>query len=131
MNPSRLAAGSPVAEKAQQRRHDRHQVEIPGILRLQEARGGIYTVTVLDISTTGLRISCPKAVASGTRVEVSCQSTKVSGSVKYARDVGTEIYLGIEVDAILSPTAHGDTSDPAEIDLLSLFPTNVSRLKRP
>lgn len=131
MSPSRLAAGSPAAEEVQQRRHDRHQVEIPGLLRLQETRGGIYAVTVLDISKAGVRISCPKALASGTRVEVKCLNTKMFGTVKYAREVGNEIYLGVEVDVVDAANMGAGTSSAAEVDLLTLFPTDVTRLKRP
>jgi hypothetical protein len=130
MNPSSLAAGSPGPERAQQRRHDRYQVEIPGLLRVQEAPGGMYAVTVLDVSRTGLRISCPKPFASGTRVEIRCQSTKVAGTVKYARAVGNEIYLGIEADVADPGAAETQTAGAPEIDLLSLFPTYATRLKR-
>jgi len=131
MSPVSLAAGSPAPEKAQQRRHDRYQVEIPGLMRLQEMRGGIYAVTVLDLSKTGLRISCAKAFASGTRVEVRCLGTKIVGTVKYARGVGDETYLGIEADLVGTATAAADLSGAAEVDLLSLFPRDVTRLKRP
>jgi hypothetical protein len=131
MSPGHLAAVSPALEKVQQRRHDRYRVEIPGLLRLLETRGGIYAITVLDVSKTGLRISCPKPVASGTRVEFRCQSTKILGTVKYAREVGNETYLGIEADPSDAAGTAAGTSGGATTDLLSLFPTDVMRLKRP
>jgi PilZ domain-containing protein len=131
MSPGHLAAGSPALERVQQRRHDRYQVEIPGLLRLLETRGGIYAVTVLDVSKTGLRISCPKPFASGTRVEIRCRSTKILGTVKYVREVRNETYLGIEADLPDTTSTAAGTTGAAEIDLLSLFPLDMTRLKRP
>ena len=130
MSPGHLAAGRLAPERVQQRRHDRYQVEIPGLLRLQETRGGIYGVTVLDVSRTGLRISCPKALASGTRVEIRCQNIKVLGTVKYSREVGNEIYLGIEADVVDTAATDPGTAGVTEVDLLSLFSTDAMRLKR-
>jgi hypothetical protein len=131
MIPGRLAAGSPALEKVQERRHDRYQVEIPGLLRLLETRGGIYAVTVLDVSKTGLRISCPQPFASGTRVEIRCQGKKILGTVKYAREVRNETYLGIEADLPDAASTAAGTTGTAEVDLLSLFPMDMTRLKRP
>lgn len=121
-----LSAAEP-ATLGEQRRHDRYQVEIPGILRIQEMSGGIYMVTVLDISKSGLRLSCPVPVPSGTRVEVKCQSVKVLGRVKYAREDGHGFNLGIEADLV--ETQKG-TVAAEELDLMSVFPNNLTRLRR-
>lgn len=126
MSVSGLSAGS--ATPAEQRRHDRYQVEIPGVLRVQETRGGIYMVTVLDISKSGLRLCCPKLVPPGNRVEVKCQNTKVLGTVKYAREVGYEWNLGIEADAVANES--GGLAG-AQVDLISMFPPHTLRLRRP
>lgn len=103
-------------------------VEMPGLLRLHETRGGIYAVTVLDVSQSGLRVSCPRLIMSGVRVEVTCRDVTIVGIVRYARDVGDEIHLGIEAD--LAETA-ANNSMPTELDLTSLFPKDQPRLRRP
>jgi PilZ domain len=130
MSPSRPIFGSPETEELHFRKHDRFQVEIPGLARLIEHRG-IYAVTVLDISKTGLRITCPRALPSGTRLEIKCQNVKLFGCVKYSREAGNEIYLGIEVDMVDAPSSGAQPPETGEIDLLALFPSNIQRLKRP
>jgi hypothetical protein len=112
-------------EREQQRRHDRYVVEIPGLLQLEQVRGGIYAITVLDVSTAGLRITCPKAVLAETRVEVKCQKMKIFGTVRYAREVGYEFHLGIEADRV-----DDGKSKSEEVDLLALFPAGTARLRR-
>lgn len=100
---------------------------MPGILNLRETRGGVYAVTVLDVSQFGLRVSCPKSFASGTRVEVKCQKVRIAGTVRYTRDTGGEIYLGIEAELA---QAGGVESKPPELDLTLLFPKDIKRLRR-
>lgn len=109
----------------QRRRHDRCVVEIPGILQLADVQGGIYAITVLDVSTTGLRITCAKAVQAGTRVEVKCQKLKIFGTVRYARDLGYEFHLGMEADRVIDGAEQIDS-----FDLLALLPAGASRLRR-
>jgi hypothetical protein len=109
------------------RRHARHVVEAPGLLRLQETRGGIYVVTVLDVSKAGLRIVCPTAIPSGSPVEVKLHGARVFGTVRYAREVGYEFHLGIEADRVEAPV--GISAGP-ELDLTLLFPVDITRLRR-
>ena len=126
MNQLRPApAASP---NLQQRRHDRYTtVETPGLLRLQETRGGIYAITVLDISKSGLRINCPTAVPSDSRVELKVQGSTILGTVRYARSVGYEFHVGIEAEVL--QTAIGTTRGE-ELDLTPLFPIDALRLRR-
>ena len=127
MNSTHAAAAAETTQGIEHRRHDRHVVEMPGILTLQDTRGGVYAVTVLDVSQSGLRLSCPKSLPSGTRVEVKCQKVKIAGTVRYARDAGTEIYLGIEAELA---QAGGVEYKPPELDLTLLFPKDIKRLRR-
>jgi len=103
-------------------------VETPGLLRIQETRGGIYAITVLDVSKAGLRVNCPIAVPSDARVELKVQGSTILGTVRYARSVGYEFHVGIEAELLQTKigTARGE-----ELDLISLFPADAVRLRRP
>lgn len=126
MNPVR--SGPAASPNFQQRRHDRFTVETPGLLRIQETRGGIYAITVLDVSKAGLRVNCPIAVPSDARVELKVQGSTILGTVRYARSVGYEFHVGIEAELLQTKigTARGE-----ELDLISLFPADAVRLRRP
>jgi hypothetical protein len=79
-------------------------------MRIAGVRGGIYLITVLDVSKSGLQVSCSAAFATGTRVEVRCRGVRVAGEVRYSREVlPQEIHLGIAADA------------SEEMDLAQLF----------
>ena len=68
-------------------------------MRVVGVRGGIYLVTVLDVSKWGLRISCSVEFATGTRVEVRWRGTNIGGEVRYTREVRVhEFHLGIAAD---------------------------------
>jgi hypothetical protein len=85
-------------------------------MRIVGVRGGIYLITVLDVSKVGLQVSCSAAFATGTRVEVRCRGARVEGEVRYSREVRPqEIHLGIEADA------------SEETDLAHLFQINKPR----
>lgn len=92
----------------------RYMVNVAGVLRVEGLAMGVYVVTVLDVSKSGLRVSCPISVPAGTRVEVTCCDTNIIGEVRYAREVGAnEFWLGIRADkgtgvdltSFLQPTA--------------------------
>jgi hypothetical protein len=83
-----------------QRAHERVVVKVPGILRIPETRSGTYLITVLDASKMGLRISCPIAIAAGTRVEVKFGGATVMGTARYAREMDRDFNVGIEAHAI-------------------------------
>ncbi len=127
MNSAEARAPNETRRNVEQRRHERHVVELPGLLRLPETRGGIYSVTVLDLSRSGLRVSCPCSVASGTRVEVMCRNVRIAGTVRHAREVADGVHLGIEADAA---EAGGNTLETTELDLTALFPNDRPRLRR-
>jgi hypothetical protein len=87
------------------------------MMRVPDVRGGVYLITVLNVSKTGLQINCPTALAAGTRVEIRCRGTAILGEVRYARDVGThEFHLGI-----LADSAAGATPETGGLDLTLLF----------
>lgn len=109
------AAAAP--DGLEQRKHDRYQVEMPGLLRIPEIRGGIYVITVLDVSISGLRFSCPRDVPVGSRVEVKCLRAKVGGIVRYVREGEREFHVGIEADLVEAPGRPAD----APLDLTELF----------
>ena len=131
MNQVGQAATAVPSAQKQRRDHDRYVVEIPCLLRVQEIHGGThrgtYGVTVLDLSQAGLRVSCPRTLPSGSRVEITFLSAKIIGTVRYARDVEREFYLGIEADSVETPT---ERLTAPELDLITLFQADRRRLRR-
>jgi hypothetical protein len=122
MNQLSVAATPGTVE---QRKHDRHTVEMPGLARLPEIRGGIYVITVLDVSISGLRFTCPRDVPVGSRVEINCQSARVFGTVRYVRELEDVFHVGIEAD--LMEGAGQPKSE--EIDLTSLFRREIRKTR--
>jgi hypothetical protein len=100
-----------------QRAHERVVVKVPAILKIPEVRSGTYLITVLDASKMGLRISCPIAIAPGTRVEVRFGGVTVMGTARYARDMDRDFNVGIEAHAV-EDQFHSQTE---EFDLTSLL----------
>jgi hypothetical protein len=115
--------GNAAAESLRRRKHERLAAEIPAVLRLVETRGGIYVVTVLDVSKSGLRISCPSALPEGTKVEIKCRGIAILGIVRYAREVHEEFHLGIEAETASAPKI----TQGSELDLTLLFLAERSR----
>jgi hypothetical protein len=102
------------------RRHRRFAMEMAGLLRIAGIAGGIYMISVMDVSKSGLRIQCPRALDAGTRVEIQCRDFSIFGEIRYSRGMAAdEFHLGIEATAVV--TTEGPQS---EIDLLRLFPVN-------
>jgi hypothetical protein len=101
------------------RRHRRFDMEMAGLLRISGLAGGIYMITVLDVSKSGIRVQCPRALDHGTRVEVQCHHFSVLGEVRYSRGMAAdEFHIGIEATGLR--TADGEQT--GELDLLPLFP---------
>jgi PilZ domain len=99
-------------------RATRYPVVEPGILRISGAVGDAYLITVLDVSKSGMRVSCSTALPVETQVEVQCRGSGVTGEVRYARNVGRdEFHLGIEVK---NATA-GARNEEGELDVTRLF----------
>lgn len=87
-------------------------------MRVEGVAGGVYVVTVLDVSKFGLRVSCPIALPLGTRVKVACHGAEIGGEIRYARDVDRDgYYLGLRADTIFQS---GQPQD-GEIDLTTMF----------
>ena len=79
----------------EQRRHDRESSAAPAILRVEGA--GSYLVTILDYSTSGLRVSCSAQIRSDANVSVICRGATAHGIARYARPVrADEFHVGIE-----------------------------------
>lgn len=90
--PSRFAAN--------QRSEVRYRVEQPATMQVHGAHDDVYLVTILDVSRSGFRVSCPAGFAAGTRVELSFAKIEVPGEVRYARRLGAgEFHLGIQIAA--------------------------------
>jgi hypothetical protein len=101
------------------RRHRRFEMEMAGLLRITGVAGGIYMITVLDVSKSGLRIQCSRALDHGTRVEIQCHDFSIFGEIRYSRGMAAdEFHVGIEATGVR--TAEGPLS--GEVDLLPLFP---------
>ena len=107
-----------LTQPLRQRTQDRVPVRLPGILRVPDIRGGVYLVTVLDISKGGLRVDCPRPLPDGTRVEVKFNNSTVFGTTKYARPVNEQFHVGIEADR--AQTRRQDVQGP-ELDLTALL----------
>jgi len=87
-------------------------------MRIEGVAGGVYVVTVLDVSKFGLRVSCPIALPLGTRVKVACHGAEIAGEIRYARDVERDgYYLGMRAEAV----SRGGQTQDGEIDLTALF----------
>jgi hypothetical protein len=94
-------------------------MEMAALLRISGVAGGIYMITVLDVSKSGLRIQCSRALDHGTRVEIQCHDFSIFGEIRYSRGMAAdEFHLGFEATEVR--TAAGPQS--GEIDLLHLFP---------
>ena len=70
----------------EKRQSPRYRIEAPAILRVQ-GRTGPFLVTLLDVSSSGLRLSSPAAFAEGAKVTIKCLGAEVTGEVRYARPV--------------------------------------------
>jgi hypothetical protein len=108
-----------IVAKERARRHRRFEMDMAGLLRISGIAGGIYMITVLDVSKSGLRIQCSRALDHGTRVEIQCHNFSIFGEIRYSRGMAAEeFHLGIEATEVR--TAAGLLS--GEVDLLPLFP---------
>src|SRR5271168_1353945 len=102
----------------EQRTDQRYPVEEAAVMRIEGVAGGVYVVTVLDVSKVGLRVSCPVTLSLGTRVKVACHGAEIAGEIRYARDVERDgYYLGIRADKV----SRGGQAQEVEIDLTAIF----------
>jgi hypothetical protein len=79
---------------------ERYPVQIMGTLRAPAIPGAVYTITIVDVSRSGVRVRCPKALAPGTKIEVNCREAHISGEVRYSREIAPDEYhLGVQADS--------------------------------
>jgi hypothetical protein len=98
----------------EKRQSPRYRLEAPAILRVQ-GRPGPFLVTLLDVSSSGLRLSSPSAFPDGSRVTIKCLGAEITGEIRYARPVEGEastFNVGVLADAI---------SGGVELDLVRLL----------
>jgi hypothetical protein len=96
----------------------RFPVEEAAVMRVEGKTGAVYVVTVLDVSRSGLRISCPISLPLETRVNLKCHGAEISGEVRYARNVG---YYGFHLGIKANLVTHGEQIEPSDFDLTTLF----------
>jgi hypothetical protein len=105
MNP----AYSKVMDK---RLSPRYRIEASAIMRVQ-GRSGPFLVTLLDVSTSGLRLSSPTAFAPGSKVTIKCLGAEVTGEIRYSRPVeGPTFHIGVLAESV---------SGGGEVDLVRLL----------
>lgn len=93
--PPRIPSSAAQRSVEELRTEVRYPVGQPAVLR---ADSGLYVVTILDVSRSGMRVSCSKEFASGTNVHVRYAELEVPGEIRYARKLETgEFHLGIQV----------------------------------
>ncbi len=87
----------------EKRREVRYAVDVPAILRLHWERE-VYLVNILDVSTRGVRVSCPKSLPVGTQIHVTVRNVEMAGEVRYARQTDPgEFHLGILMEDEIDP----------------------------
>jgi hypothetical protein len=101
------------------RKEPRNPTDAAGILRLEDHPEGVFMVTILDVSKSGLRVRCPTGREPGTRVEINCGTARIAGTVRYTREVEpNEFNMGINADRVSRDDFLGAAE---EIDLTLLF----------
>ncbi len=106
----------------EQRRSQRNPIEASAIMHV-EGRPGPFLITLIDVSTSGLRFSSPQALSPGTRVTITCRGVNLKGEIRYARSVEDGFNLGVLVDGATGAAV----SETGEIDVTRLFQNPVSR----
>lgn len=84
---------------ADQRSETRFSIDKPATLGV-EGLATTYIVTILDVSSNGVRVSCPEEVAEGAWVHVRLWDIDVPGEVRYTHETSAgEFHLGIRTSA--------------------------------
>jgi len=109
---------APCAEpELARRKSPRHSLSVTGALRVN-GTSDERAITILDVSTSGLRIRCDTAIASGTRVEVAWGDTAACGEIRYCREIAADGFnVGINIDGVSGPKLEQER----EMDLTLLF----------
>jgi hypothetical protein len=102
-----------VMRTMEKRQNPRYPIEAPAVLHV-EGRPGPLLVTLLDVSSAGLRLSSPVALPQGTKVGIKCLSRQMSGEIRYSRPMEASGFnIGVQVESVSGSTG--------EFDLVSLF----------
>jgi hypothetical protein len=107
-----VSANSPVngasknGKKGHERRTEpRHGINYPTLLRSEQA--GIAIIRVLDVSTSGLRVSVPFRLTVLSEVEIRIEGASVVGTVRNCTCIAAnEFHVGIELRAASSNDEH-------------------------
>ena len=99
--------------KMDQRTSPRYQVTVPAIMRVNGVPGP-YLVRILDVSTSGVRVTSPIALSPGAKISLRCAGVgiagaglEITGEVRYSRPVERgEFHVGV-----LAETVSGDEKD--------------------
>jgi len=110
--PAATPADSPVnttsknGKKGHERRTEpRHGINYPTLLRSEQA--GIAIIRVLDVSTSGLRVSVPFRLTVLSEVEIRIEGASVVGTVRNCNSIAAnEFHVGIELRAASSNDEH-------------------------
>ncbi len=101
----------------EKRQSPRYRIEAPAILRVQ-GRAGPFLVTLLDVSSSGLRLSSPSAFPEGAKLTIKCLGAEVTGEVRYARPVEAgSFHIGVLAESV---------SGSGELDLVRLLRQTAS-----
>jgi hypothetical protein len=105
------------------RKDTRHPVKEPCTLRVQGYEG-VFLVTVLDVSRSGVRLSTSAHLIPGTSIELICQGVPIAAEVRYVRNTGKDEY---HVGVLAQPHSPGPRARDGSLDLTLLFPANRPR----
>jgi PilZ domain len=109
---------APLGGSLELRRNDQRMViSVEAKLRLVGAED-LHTVTILDVSKSGMRIRSRMMIPAGTRIEVVYRNVVVAGEARYVRELGpAEFNVGVQADSV----TEDDGNLRGEIDLTGLF----------
>jgi PilZ domain len=100
------------AAHMEQRQSPRYGIDAPAIMRVQ-GRPGPFLVTLLDVSSSGLRMSSPSAFPVGAKVAIKCLGVEIAGEIRYARPVDDgSFHIGVLAEAV---------SGAGDLDLVRLL----------
>lgn len=101
---SKMSGRPQPAKAARERRSEpRHGINYPTLLRSEQS--GIASVHILDVSTSGLRVSAPFRLEVLTEVEIRIEGMSLVGTVRNCTQIrSNEFHVGIEI----RPTGAGD-----------------------
>jgi len=107
------AAGSTQAK----RKEVRTALSVAANLRVDGATE-FHPVTILDVSTSGMRVRTAFFIKTGSRVDIVYKNATISGEIRYTRELAPdEFNVGINADRL----AGMDQAEAGDLDLALLF----------